>query len=458
MKKTAKLVFIILFLLSSMAPLLLIGIDKPVEGIEKRILATMPQLKTDEGLLNRNYLKELGTYFEDHFAYRQQMTTLDAKLQARFFGTSARDTVIVGKSGWLFYEETLDEYLGINLMTDRQLFQAAKNLSLIQEYVQEQNAVFLFTVAPDKNSLYPEYMPGRYHAVSKENNASLLVDWLKKEAVTYVDLFSELAASNEILYYDTDTHWNYLGASIACETLMNAAGKSFDSWEQVPYQWIYSHVGDLHTMLYPRDNTMTLDVVFERDFSYRYVRGRSAEDIRSITHNDGRTGAVVVYRDSFGNAMLPFLADAYGDALFSKAVPYDLSFVSELQADTVILEIVERNLAALQQTAPKMSAPERPYIDTQRTVDGDCNVDFQILDDAYQFAGSVGTAILDVDSPIFIQVSGEWGRYTAEAFLLTDNGMNAFSARIDKENLPEEEFHLEVIGVSNGDTVTIYSK
>ncbi len=63
-----------------------------------------------------------------------------------------------------------------------------------------------------------------------------------------------------------------------------------------------------------------------------------------------------MYRDSYGEAILPYMAECFNTAEFSRSEAYDLSGVGE--GDTVIVEIVERNLDRLQKYAPVMAAPE----------------------------------------------------------------------------------------------------
>lgn len=66
-----------------------------------------------------------------------------------------------------------------------------------------------------------------------------------------------------------------------------------------------------------------------------------------------------MFRDSFGNAVLPFFAQAFREAEFSRAVPYRLDLTAARQADAVVVEIVERNLPDLTVRAPVMPAPRR---------------------------------------------------------------------------------------------------
>ena len=66
-----------------------------------------------------------------------------------------------------------------------------------------------------------------------------------------------------------------------------------------------------------------------------------------------------MFRDSFGNLLHTFLADAYGQAAFSRAMPYTMSLLDQTGADTVLIEIVERNLDWWATQAPIFPAPER---------------------------------------------------------------------------------------------------
>ena len=50
------------------------------------------------------------------------------------------------------------------------LFCAARNLALLQEFCAQQGTSFLFVCAPNKNTVYPEFMPARYVRSTSERN------------------------------------------------------------------------------------------------------------------------------------------------------------------------------------------------------------------------------------------------------------------------------------------------
>lgn len=76
------------------------------------------------------WLSQAGDYFQEHFAFRNELVTGNALLHGRLLETSTADGVIQGKNGWLYYKDSLDDYLGQDLLSDRSLFNIAHMLSM----------------------------------------------------------------------------------------------------------------------------------------------------------------------------------------------------------------------------------------------------------------------------------------------------------------------------------------
>ncbi len=74
------------------------------------------------------------------------------------------------------------------------------------------------------------------------------------------------------------------------------------------------------------------------------------------TANDGGNKSVLMFRDSFGNALYPFAANDFEQARFSRALPYDLTDIGAY--DLVVIEIVERNIGNLLEYPPVLEAAE----------------------------------------------------------------------------------------------------
>ena len=363
-----------------------------------------------DGSFNTEVLNDFSDYLSDHFALRQELITAQAALDAGVFRVSAQDDVLLGRDGWLFYRETLDDYLRTAPMTQRQLWASARCLSLIQEYAAGRGARLYFTVVPNKASLYPEFLPDVGAPLEGSAGIDRLVPLLEQEGVAYIDLFSPLRGQDEVLYYRTDSHWDARGAALAHDTVISAMGKS----DQQPFfpgstHTGGEHLGDLYEMLYPTGTVTEPETVYDRAFTFSYVRQpRSPEDQRIETENPARSGNLLMFRDSFGNSLHSFLADAFGSALFSRSMPYQLSLLDQAGADTVLIEIVERNLEWLCQRAPILPAPERlltgtpPQGEAALTL-GQAGGDPGALEGYVRLEGSL-SGEMDSDSPIYIQL------------------------------------------------------
>jgi len=119
------------------------------------------------------------------------------------------------------------------------------------------------------------------------------------------------------------------------------------------------HKGDLYDMLYPAGDGMETDQVYGGALAFEYdVPIRSAENLTIMTHGSGE-GSLLMFRDSFGNLLYPYLADSFGAALFSRSMPYRLDLIAQREADYVAAELVERNLRYLIRNVPLMPASQR---------------------------------------------------------------------------------------------------
>ena len=137
------------------------------------------------------------------------MIFTDAKIQTKLFGESNISGVIYGKNDWLYYSSTLDDYSGRNKLSERELFNLAYNLSIVQDYLQKQDIKFVFTVPANKNTLYGENMPYYYIASDiEEHNAKQLEKHLEKQNINYISMFDLFEGQNEVLYQLRDSHWN----------------------------------------------------------------------------------------------------------------------------------------------------------------------------------------------------------------------------------------------------------
>lgn len=469
MKKFIKIFYSVLFFGACLLPFAAMPFAGEEVSLENRTLASFPSLTTEDGI-NTNFLSEAGAYFQDHFAFRNELVTANALLQGKLLGVSAEDGVIEGTDGWLYYYDSLDDYLGRNLLSRRSLFNIAHSTAMVQADLNAQNIRFLFTVAANKNSLYGEHMP--YYdsfVITEENNLTRLVPILEKEGVNYLDLKTVFQNQDEVLYHKRDSHWNNKGAALAADEILTALGQEHDPWAGELYTVQKDFVGDLDAMLYPGAPTAEDEIYYDREHTYSYVEEVESNFDPKITTvcSDG-TGSLVMYRDSFGNALLPFIADAYANAYFLRGEPYNLyADLDTALADTVIMERAERFLPNVAANPPVMPAPIVELDADMPTADEELDSEAQEVSNItaepwgiyYQIQGYIDPQYVADDSRIYVRINDD---LTYEAFPATlerdENTCDtAFVLYLYTEELPLEENTAEVIVETDGDFRTVYT-
>lgn len=337
----------------------------PAEARANELLASKPVLHGDQGW-NGHFLTELSDYVSDRFFLRQELVTAHNRLLSALGGGEAAD-VIAGREGWLYYAATLDDYTGAGALSDAELAAAAQNLALMREYCESRGAAFLFVPAPNKNSLYGDAMPS-YGVKAAEHSAQRLLRLAEAAGVPCADLFAAFKVQDETLYFAHDSHWNARGAALAADEINAGLGRQ-SAYFSADFSAHTPHSGDLYEMRYPTGRDPETDCVYGGTLDYT----REGSDMRpdSITINtaSGGDGTLLMFRDSFGNALYPYLADSFAAARFSRATAYNLSLIDKLGADAVVVELVERNLRYLLRFTPVMPAPERE-ISAPETVSG----------------------------------------------------------------------------------------
>ena len=344
-KSKLSIVYICLFFALCLIPALGMAVFGPAPLLANESAPRTPAFLNRDGTVNTGVFTDVSDYVETRFAFRPWLVSARSFLYEKLLHSSAEPQVVLGREGELFYSSTLDDYTG-NSLSDTELRQIAAHLKSVQDALEARGIRFMFTVAPNKNSLIPDAMPGRFPENLSASNYRRLVPLLQEYGVNTADLHTPLAG-REDLYCRTDSHWTAEGAALAADTLLAALGRDSDFFAG-PFEEQGIHVGDLYQMLYPAGKGREAELVYTPGFNFETAsdpRGGNAITIRTTCESG--TGSLYCLRDSFGISLYPYLAEAFESAEFSRSADYSLAAFEKAEADTVVLEIVERNLAQL---------------------------------------------------------------------------------------------------------------
>ena len=447
MKKKGYLLYIIIVFAILLVPFLGMSFWATDRTTENTTLSEWPAFVKD-GKPNINYLEDMGDYFEDHFAFRLQMLTANAMIWSKGFDTSTTDQVVTGKDDWLYFSGTMDDYTGRDLLSDRELKAIVHNLSLMDSYVEFCGGRLIVTVAPNKNTLYNSAMP-YYYQKGETSNLERLVPLLEEAGIEYVDLTETFQNEDEVLYFKRDSHWNNKGALLVYNTIMDAMGREHETYANVPTVTEKDHIGDIDEILYPLAAEPEENIYYSKDWGFDYVNDVTDNMDEWIeTVNPDKDGTLLMYRDSFGESILPFFADEYNKAYFSRLVPYNMENLIQYQPDTVIVERVERQIDAFATEIPVMESPKveniRPLeIKTDTSLKTEQNGSYLVI------SGTVDQKYVNEDTQIYVAVSSEdrsrISTYDAFYTLTNSGDGNGYQIYLRDTSLPSEKIHIDVI-------------
>jgi len=290
-------------------------------------------------------------------AEKNWAATVKNTVLLKTLGMSGEEQVVLGKEGWLYYSETVGDYDGTAALTETETAEVVRKIAELKEYAASNGADFVFLCVPDKNAVYPEYMPGNVSRSENLRNCELISARLSEAGIQAPDLLAvfstvkQVSAFSHLLYYRTDTHWNPAGAAVASNILLDAlkgtdsiynlAGLKFTE-ETVP-------AGDLYRILFPLKQGYETAPAAAYSFSYSYtfpqVPSESLMDVVIVTENPEQQGKLLCYRDSFGSGLIPWLSEQFAEATYIRGnAPYDFTRIGTDSPDCVIFEIAERNL------------------------------------------------------------------------------------------------------------------
>ena len=425
-------IYFVIFLAVLLVPFAGMHITGPSEAENDRA-AEFPtpvyEAGEDKRVFNEKYLKQLGEYFEGHCALRKEMVTGFSAITTKVFQTSSSKSVIYGKDGWMFYTDTLGDYTGTEVMSEREMFDCVRTLALIDRYCKANGMEFYFVTAANKNSLYGDKMPYYYEKTTKPGNRELLGAKLRAEGINYIDLYDTFASEEKVLYHKTDSHWNNEGAALAAHTIHTATRTEHIDWYGVkpPYTVRKDFRGDLAAMMYPSAVPLEEEIYYDDGPVFKYVNKVESNFDNKIKTTGAQGKNLLMYRDSFGSSLLPFMAEPYANALFSRSLTVQVRDFDSIKPNVVIIEKAERFLPQLASNPPKLPATEiEGDPDNIKELEG-AAIKTSSANGYTTVTGTLKEGTYSDTTKIYVNIGGRW----YEAYPFHDNGKECFQIYVE---------------------------
>ncbi len=387
-------ILIVCFLVGIWLPLgnTLFGPSPASSITEKRTLAPRPRLTADYQEL-REYPKNYEAYYNDVFGFRSSLIRVHNVLKAKGLRTSPTDDVVFGKEGWLYMgiQGAIDQHRAINPMPPKLLRAWQRRFEECYDYCDDRGVPFLFIVAPNKVSIYPEYLPDSVERIGKETRLDQLGRHIEKHSyVPLLDLRPALleAKEKELVYRVYDGHWNEVGAFAAYRSIIQELRKDFPGIPLLAEDDFTRRIktmpgGDItHLMALPdlyeedivildpkvpypyravTDGMVDASTPWEDQNQDRLMAGERTRPIGTEI-DDPERPRMVMYRDSFATNVIGHLSHGFSRVVYYWQYFFDPEIIIAETPDIVTQQIIERVL--MQERLPPN--PEKIRIDFER--------------------------------------------------------------------------------------------
>jgi len=348
-------------------PLLLplVGATSGRLATENRSLAAVPALS---GLWEAptRYGPALAAYARDASPFRDDLIRANNRWRLALFHESPVAGAIVGRDDWLFYnlEGALEDYLNVMPLSEKDLAEMVRVQTARRDWLAARGIDYLIVVAPNKERVYPEFMPPQLVPRETASRLAQALPRLREAGLAVLDLHEPLTAAKATrrTYMKTDTHWNRFGGLIGAAAIADALRPRHPNLPALDVD-AYAVVeqdrpgGDLAEML------LLADVRRERDLAAQprgpWLAREAAPGPYSdpADHPDRARAALetdhpdwpraVFFHDSFARGMQPYAAEVFSRSVFLWTHAFVPEIITAERPDVVVLEVVERYIFAL---------------------------------------------------------------------------------------------------------------
>lgn len=298
----------------------LVGVFPETKIEEKRELATFPKISLDE-----KTLEGLTNYFNDNFGFRGSLIFLNNYIDLSVFKISPNTQVIIGKNGWMYYQPSYESNkVAVDMEMVKKVVEKIKNF---EDELVFQDKRFVFVLAPNKESIYPEFLREKLEG---ENNYEMImkeIEWQNVNTFDGLKLLQDVKDKGSMVYSKNDTHWTRYGLFITINEMLRSFGREGMNYSGVED---VQRVGDLSLLVGFNNSETVSQPIIDKS-------GIEADD------------RVLIFHDSF------FDNEMYFNLAFKnfKKIHWKTGAIEQTydqigdDYDVVILEIAERDFLKL---------------------------------------------------------------------------------------------------------------
>ncbi len=352
----------------SLGLLFFLGLNQFFTWVKWDIQSSENRKKASFPVLNVNrldaYPSEMDAYINDNFYLRPFLLLEFHKLKYVMGVSPNPKKVIVGNDGWLFLGMKDQEvYEGHYPFGREQLDSFYAVWEQRFNYFEKKQIHGLWAIAPIKQYFYEEHMPPNKKRNFQNRTVKLqtFLDQKIPGKTIYLGNSLQSKKSKGVLFYKHDNHWNSLAGYYSYLVIMENLQKEIKDLNVLTEKDVIriqkeTNTGSLSNFvgLEGRLKETVVEVVTKEkplkempkygfkapaDFPYEYVY-----ECRYVNPRAKNKQKILVIRDSFGDALLPFFQQTFSETMYVfDAWEYKLNenIIDRFQPDIVVFLTVE---------------------------------------------------------------------------------------------------------------------
>jgi alginate O-acetyltransferase complex protein AlgJ len=321
-----------------------------------------------------------GPSWETHNVSQPDGTSFERMRWGAQAPTLPEPRLLEGRDGWAFLCDdangNLDQLLGELHFTEPDLRDYRAILLARQRHLARLGIPYLFAVVPSKEAIYPEHLPASSPQVGIPRLTGQLVEALRDTEVQIVDLHGPLRATalaGGELYYLRDCHWTFDGALVGAQALLAALRSIGFSQARLDERELtrtdttvrgdltgkqrvalrdgrlVAATAEMEPVVREPDRKPELDALgLRRVPTPPHLSVSPSRETVILEHTHRPAGPhAIVYRDSFGDYLQPFVSSAFARTTWLWTRTIDMRLIERERPDVVIQVVAERFLAQL---------------------------------------------------------------------------------------------------------------
>lgn len=318
---------------------------------------------------------EYRDWFAGHFGLRAAFLHGHAWFGYHALGVSPNDQVVLGRDDWLFTRAShaLQAERGAMPLTDEELELWRITIEARRDWLASRGIDYVFAVAPDKQTIYPDYMPPEFEVIGPSRREQFVHYMHAHSDVRVLDLTAAVRAERandrpgDNTFFPLGTHWTARGAWAGYRAFVESLAPRYPGMDPLPREAFdvvpCTTEDNVAKILFLEDelDQAEFDWHAKRRLTGKMSqegRKRRPDELQVWRNTEDWRPSMVMLHDSASERLRPLFAQHFSTIHADQTDGFTVWTIIEQQPDLVVQIYVDRFLQRMQPVAQTVFDPE----------------------------------------------------------------------------------------------------